>query len=188
MDKPKLTKIPCRMCKEKNVWESYWTDYYPEGSTLYHDVICYSCGVYQEQGCSLGKESLQEHRRAVGLETEDEKNIREFKEFLKDKKMTNDKKKNEDKEKYRDITISNREKVSELSSNGVLGICLDVHMANTGSSDPMSKEEYGKAIDALRERLLIWTENPIKSFSAFDDAVKNLITTTILEVSSLNPY
>jgi hypothetical protein len=63
-------------------------------------------------------------------------------------------------------------------------ICMHVHMATTGASDPY--DEYHNDIELLQWALEEWREGP--AFKArFDDAVKNLIKVTVEEAQRLNP-
>ena len=62
----------------------------------------------------------------------------------------------------------------------LFSICLRMHMNNTGSSDPLSKEEKSYCYSVLTTALIHWEESH-KFSKLFDDAVKNLIEVTLVE-------
>ncbi len=71
-----------------------------------------------------------------------------------------------------------------IENETLLQICLDVHMAAMGSSDPLLPEEaerYGKILFAARDN---WQPS-IKSSQSFDDAVLALVRAAIDDWRSL---
>lgn len=61
----------------------------------------------------------------------------------------------------------------------LLTICLDVHMSNMGSSDPLAPEVMQRYLTILRTALAFWTES--KRTELFDTAVRRLIVATLEE-------
>lgn len=77
--------------------------------------------------------------------------------------------------------IKARTLMRELSDTiTLLDICLSLHGSNTGSSDPLSKDDEEHYLAILQTGLEEW-EPGLKWCEQFDDAVKNLVEKTIRE-------
>lgn len=66
-----------------------------------------------------------------------------------------------------------------LSTENLLQICLDLHMSNNGSSDPLSKETEERYLKILYLANLNWVY--YKHNQDFDNAVRVLIYATLRE-------
>jgi len=79
-----------------------------------------------------------------------------------------------------DVHIEEVKRVPE-KINGepyILDVCLDIHTQNSGSLE--RQPDYEETIAFLKQKLLSWKPSP--DFTRdFDDAVKNLIATTLKE-------
>ena len=64
----------------------------------------------------------------------------------------------------------------------ILPVCLGLHMAHTGSADPLPEEDKARHVAWLRQRLADWQPAPVW-WTRFDDAVKALIEATLAEVA-----
>jgi len=60
-------------------------------------------------------------------------------------------------------------------------VCVDLHMALTGSNDPMTLDQLKDAADLLQVRLDLWYE-PAGFTAQFDNAVKALVEVTLKEL------
>ncbi len=59
----------------------------------------------------------------------------------------------------------------------ILDICLQIHQKHTGSHEPdMDDIEYREKISILENKIICWTDG-----CKFDDAVRDLVVTTIAE-------
>ncbi len=66
----------------------------------------------------------------------------------------------------------------------ILPVCLGLHMAHTGSADPMPAEDKARHVAWLRQRLTDWQPAHAK-WERFDEAVKVLIMATLDEVDPM---
>ena len=67
----------------------------------------------------------------------------------------------------------------------ILPICLGLHMAHTGSSDPLPEEDKASHVAWLRQRLAEWQPTAHAQWGRFDEAVKALIMATLDEVDPM---
>lgn len=65
----------------------------------------------------------------------------------------------------------------------LMDACLGLRMACNGAGDPISGEEKDKQMSALEARLRTW-DSPYAHRAAFDDAVRQVIVATLIEVGS----
>lgn len=64
----------------------------------------------------------------------------------------------------------------------ILEMCLDLHMHNTGASDPLPPATYGEYFHYLCNKVQAWLPSH-DGTKQFDDAVLNLVKVTIAECS-----
>lgn len=70
--------------------------------------------------------------------------------------------------------------LAEHYINGVLDLCLSLHMSNTGASDPVPEDFQCEAIERMQAIVDDWQPS-LPSAEKFDSCVKELIKTTIAE-------
>lgn len=63
---------------------------------------------------------------------------------------------------------------------GILTLCQDLHMTNTGSYEDMDDAEYEMALDFLKYKYSNW-ESGLPQYKEYEFAVRFLIGATILE-------
>lgn len=66
----------------------------------------------------------------------------------------------------------------------LLDACLELRMACNGAGDPLLPGEKPKMLAALRARLNTWSPSLSSNRARFDAAVRELVTATLLEVTS----
>lgn len=77
-------------------------------------------------------------------------------------------------------SVNLREKMHEAGYNNLLDICLDLHMANTGSFQDVPTNKYKFLVSILKQSIEEWVDGNAK-YKSFDEAVRNLIKATIEE-------
>ena len=71
------------------------------------------------------------------------------------------------------------------NGRSLLDVALDVHMTNTGSYE-RSKQAQDNDIEVITLVLKTWEPTVHRKYEEFDNAVKNLLTITLKEVSNAN--
>lgn len=66
----------------------------------------------------------------------------------------------------------------------LMDACLDLRMACNGSGDPIPNEEKDKQMSALEGRLKAWTPSHGPQWAEFDEAVRQVVIATLVEVGS----
>lgn len=79
-------------------------------------------------------------------------------------------------------SVDLRNKVANSGFGNLLNICLELHMSNTGSSDCLKIAEKTNLVSILKQSIEEWDDS-YYNFQFFDNAVRNLIETTIEECS-----
>lgn len=66
----------------------------------------------------------------------------------------------------------------------LMDACLGLRMACNGSGDPIPDEERDKCLSALEGRLRTWTPPLGPQWAAFDEAVRQVVIATLVEVGT----
>ena len=78
-----------------------------------------------------------------------------------------------------------RSEVTDRYDLEILPVCLGLHMAHTGSADPLPSEDKARHVAWLRQRLADWQPTPHAKWERFDETVKTLIMATLDEVDPM---